>query len=54
MIGILRKMSGLMVQQAMHMDVKEIFKEQKIFSGAYHIILKSDTDDTNLKNKLNV
>ncbi len=41
------------IERAMHIDEKEISKGQKIFSGAYRIILESDTSDTNLKNKLN-
>ena len=41
------------IEQAMHIDEKEISKGQEIFSGAYRIILESHTDDTNLKNKLN-
>jgi hypothetical protein len=41
------------LEQAMHIDEQEITKGQQIFSGAYHIILQSDTDVNNLKNKLN-
>jgi hypothetical protein len=41
------------IEQAMGTDEKEISKGQEIFSGAYHMILKSDTDEANLKNKLN-
>ena len=42
------------IEQEKHIDEKEISKGQKIFSGAYRIILESDTGDTNLKNKLNI
>jgi len=41
------------IQKAMQMDAKEISKEQEIFRGAYDMVLKSNTDGTNLKNKLN-
>jgi dienelactone hydrolase len=42
------------IEQEKQIDEKEISKGQKIFSGAYRIILESDTGDTNLKNKLNI
>jgi dienelactone hydrolase len=42
------------IEQEKQIDEKEISKGQKIFSGAYRIILESNTDDTNLKNKLNI
>jgi len=41
------------IEQAMHLDEKEISKGQEIFSGAYRIILESHADNTDLKNKLN-
>ncbi|MCC7095327.1 MAG: alpha/beta fold hydrolase, partial [Ignavibacteriaceae bacterium] len=41
------------IEQAMNINEQEISKGQKIFSGAYRIILESHTDNTDLKNKLN-
>lgn len=40
------------IEQAMHIDEKEIAKGQKIFNGAYDIILHSDVADPDLKNKI--
>jgi hypothetical protein len=40
------------IEQAMHVDAKEITKSQDIFKGAYQIILHSDTSNLNLKNKI--
>lgn len=42
------------VEQAMHIDEQGIAKGQKIFGGAYNIILHSDATDGNLRNKINV
>ena len=42
------------LEQAMHIDEKGIAKGQKIFGGAYNIILHSDSTDSNLRNKINV
>lgn len=40
------------LEQAMHKDEQGIAKGQKMFSGAYDIILQSDATDSNLKNKV--
>jgi pimeloyl-ACP methyl ester carboxylesterase len=40
------------LEQAMHIDEQQIAKGQKIFRGAYDIILQSDAADSNLKNKV--
>lgn len=40
------------LEQAMHIDEQEIAKGQKIFRGAYDIILHSNAADSNLKNKV--
>ncbi len=41
------------IEQAMHLNEQEIDKGQKIFRAAYDIILHSDTEDSNLKTKVN-
>ena len=40
------------LEQAIHIDEQQIAKGQKIFRGAYDIILQSDAADSNLKNKV--
>ena len=40
------------LEQAMHIDEQQIAKGQKIFRGAYAIILGSNAVDSNLKNKV--
>jgi pimeloyl-ACP methyl ester carboxylesterase len=40
------------LEQAMHIDEQEIAKGQRIFRGAYDIILGSNAVDTNLKNNV--
>ena len=42
------------IEQAMGIDEKQVTKGQKIFKGAYDIILESDTNEVNLKNKINI
>ncbi|HXS55232.1 MAG TPA: alpha/beta hydrolase [Hanamia sp.] len=39
------------IEQAMHIDEQQIAKGQKVFRGAYDIILGSNTADSSLKNK---
>lgn len=43
-----------LIERAMHIDEQQIADGQKIFSGAYNIILRSDSTEHSLKNKINI